>query len=509
MKGKDFYKNLFIFEIANNHMGSLEHGLKIIRQFHEVSKNFEFKFGFKVQYRDLDTFIHPDFKDDKENTHIKRFLDARLSDDEFLQLKKRAEELGFLTACTPFDEISVKKVISHGYDILKIASCSFTDWRLLEEVAKQDIPIILSTAGASTDDTDEVHRFLNNRNKVFTFMHCRALYPTKNNDLHLDKIDFLQEKYSELNIGFSTHEDPSNMDAVKIAVSKGVNIFERHIDISSSMYNINAYSSHPSQIHDWLLNMEDALNMCGRYNYTKCNEEQISLNLLKRGVFAKNNLKTLECLNEDNTFLAIPIEDSQLSGSHMSKYNKWEVAYKINKDVPISATKDVTYTNNKNKIEKITNSVVNFIQKSKVVPYDTLNIQLSHHYGLNEFEYYGASIIDCVNREYCKKLIVLLPNQYHPSHYHVKKEETFTVLYGSMTVKLTTDDNVTTEHILGTGDSLLVERGIRHDFFSKYGVIFEEISTTHFEGDSFYGDKSIDINSDRKTGILVDKDAFL
>ena len=37
----------------------------------------------------------------------------------------------------------------------------------------------------------------------------------------------------------------------------------------------------------------------------------------------------------------------------------------------------------------------------------------------------GATIINCINREYCKKILVLLPGQSHPAHFHKKKEETF------------------------------------------------------------------------------------
>ncbi len=32
-------KPFFIFEMANNHMGNLEHGLRIIREVHAVCKN--------------------------------------------------------------------------------------------------------------------------------------------------------------------------------------------------------------------------------------------------------------------------------------------------------------------------------------------------------------------------------------------------------------------------------------------------------------------------------------
>ena len=33
-----FKKDLFIFDLANNHQGSLEHGLNIIREFGKLSK---------------------------------------------------------------------------------------------------------------------------------------------------------------------------------------------------------------------------------------------------------------------------------------------------------------------------------------------------------------------------------------------------------------------------------------------------------------------------------------
>ena len=51
-------KNLFIMELANNHMGSVEHGENIIEAFSKLKTKFpHFEFAFKLQYRDLDTFI--------------------------------------------------------------------------------------------------------------------------------------------------------------------------------------------------------------------------------------------------------------------------------------------------------------------------------------------------------------------------------------------------------------------------------------------------------------------
>jgi N-acetylneuraminate synthase len=49
------------------------------------------------------------------------------------------------------------------------------------------------------------------------------------------------------------------------------------------------------------------------------------------------------------------------------------------------------------------------------------------------------------------------------------------------------------------GDLILVPRGSKHSFATGSGVIFEEISSTHYKNDSFYVDDSINQNEHRKT----------
>jgi N-acetylneuraminate synthase len=88
----------------------------------------------------------------------------------------------------------------------------------------------------------------------------------------------------------------------------------------------------------------------------------------------------------------------------------------------------------------------------------------------------------------------MLPGQKHPVHHHIKKEETFHVLYGDVTFDL---DGNTKE--CKAGEIIVVERGMNHSFQSKNGVIFEEVSTTHFQDDSYYKDEKILQNKNRKT----------
>ena len=50
--------------------------------------------------------------------------------------------------CTPWDEKAVQFLENSNIEIMKIASCSFNDWDLLERVSLCKQPIIASTAGA-------------------------------------------------------------------------------------------------------------------------------------------------------------------------------------------------------------------------------------------------------------------------------------------------------------------------------------------------------------------------
>ena len=79
----ELFRNLFIFEMANNHQGTLAHGLAIERAMSRIARKRQVRACVKLPYRDLDTFIHADYRQRQEVKHIPRFLSTRLQDDEF------------------------------------------------------------------------------------------------------------------------------------------------------------------------------------------------------------------------------------------------------------------------------------------------------------------------------------------------------------------------------------------------------------------------------------------
>ena len=55
MIDKDIFEDLFVLEIANNHLGSVERGLKIIGEFAQVVRFNNVRATMKLQFRDVES----------------------------------------------------------------------------------------------------------------------------------------------------------------------------------------------------------------------------------------------------------------------------------------------------------------------------------------------------------------------------------------------------------------------------------------------------------------------
>ena len=494
-------KPLFIFEMANNHMGDLSHGIKIIRELKKVTNKFsEFDFAVKLQLRD-DSFFHKDHIDRKDHKLIKRFTETRLGED-FLKLIKEIKKNNFISMCTPWDEVATKYLIDIKIDILKIASCSFNDWYLLDSVKKFKKKIIASTAGASELEIDKVYSFFKNLKKDYSFMHCVGEYPTPDQNLHLNQIEYLRNRYPNLQIGYSTHERPDNYTAISMAIAKGASIFEKHVGLKNKKYDINNYSATPEMIGKWLDSAQQSYASLGKFKENRknfSNKEIADLRILHRGVYAKANIKKGTLLNKKNIYLAMPNIKKQLVAKELGMFNKFYAKKDILKDEPLmlkSLKEDSKFAEISDKRFFISNMVNEKINRSNlIIPKDS-KIEISHHYGIDKFFKVGAILFHVINKEYSKILVMMFKNQSYPNHYHRKKTETYLVLEGDLEIK------VGNKKInIKKGDVYTVKKGLTHSFRTKKGVIFEEIATRYIKGDSVYVDKKVHQN--RKTPVNI------
>ncbi len=313
----NIFEDLFVLELANNHWGDVERGKKIITDFSRIVRFNNIKAAVKLQFRDVDHFIHKDFKDRDDIRYIKKTLATKMSYDDYGLLVEAIRKAGCITMSTPFDEKSVDTCVNLGIQIIKIASSDINDWILIEKIATTRKPVIVSTGGSSLKDIDDLVTFFENRNIPLAINHCVSKYPSEKYELELNQIDFLKNRYPNHVIGFSTHEGNDDIESgMLIAYAKGARTFERHIDIDWGGKTVSPYCSEPKDLDRWIKAYKKAREMCGAPagHRRVCDAKEIEyLDALVRGVYAKRDLKKGEVLTEDDIYLAIPLQKGQIS----------------------------------------------------------------------------------------------------------------------------------------------------------------------------------------------------
>lgn len=480
----EIFDGLFVLEVANNHGGSLAHGLRIVEMVAELAGRYGIKAGVKLQYRNLDSFIHPAFRHRRDLPHMPRFLATRLTDADLRTLVEAIRRLGLTTICTPFDEDSVDRLLDHGVDVVKVASCSADDWPLLERIAAARKPTIGSTGGRSLMAIDNLVSFMSHREVDFALMHCVSLYPTPPEDVQLGFMTRLMRRFPELRIGYSGHEASDNLEVVKSAVAMGAVILERHVGIPTDAAPLNAYSMNPQQTAQWIENALATRTMMGAAGDAPkriTDAEHASLRSLTRGTYASRALRKGETLHREDVFFAMPCDVDQTTSG---EYQDTMVA--LRDYAAMDAIRERRAPNLIGDLRTIIHDAKGLLSEAHVHVGSEFSIELSHHYGIERFREVGALLLTLVNREYCKRVVVMLPGQRHPLHFHKQKEETFHVLWGDL--ELTLEDRVMP---LTYGAQVLIPRGAAHAFSSRGGCVFEELSTRHVVGDSFYDDAQV------------------
>src|SRR5215471_1458939 len=316
MLSTEIFEEIFVLELANNHLGDVQRGLKIISTYAQVVRFNNVRAAIKLQIRDVDNFVHRDFRHRHDIRYIKKTVDTRLAAEDFAKLVKAIRAASCIPMATPFDESSVDMCCDLGIPILKIASSDCNDWILLEKIAKTKKPVIVSTGGSSLKDVDDLVTFFDNRRIPIAINHCISIYPSEDFEIELNQIDFLRQRYPNHTIGFSTHEHQDWESSMLIAYAKGARTFERHVDIQTDGLPVSPYCSLPDQVDTWFKAFHRAKRMCGAPGTQKRmppKKEIEYLDSLVRGVYARHDLPAGHVLQDDDVYLAIPLQKGQIS----------------------------------------------------------------------------------------------------------------------------------------------------------------------------------------------------
>lgn len=485
-------KPLIIFELANNHQGSLDHAIAIVDGLARCSSPYEsvFDFAVKFQFRDMDSFMDPG-ADPESNRHIGRFRSTRLTNSQWAGLTEKVRTSGFRVITTPFDEESVTTAIRLGITTLKIASCSAQEWPLIQKCAAAAEDLIVSTAGLRLDQIDALYSYLRHECRgEFAILHCAGLYPAPVDSLNLATIRRFIRRYPKARIGYSGHEPPGEHRVSTTALAIGAGIFERHVGMATPDTQLNGYTLDMDDVAHWLEAMSDTMRMLGtpKSSAYANTEETESLAALRRGVFASVDIPADRDIGSDLVSFRFPLRDRQIDVADFTT-----IYHRFISTRQIPAGEPLTRENTRIVVESRSQNLDRFVQRIRGIASeanidiaDDELLEISHHFGEEEIWSYGCCIINVLNRSYCKKLILMTAGQEHPEQFHKVKDETFRVIWGEL--QFTLDGTV---HELKEGHSLVVESNARHTFRALTDVVIEELSTTSSPADSYYTDARI------------------
>jgi N-acetylneuraminate synthase len=316
MVSSDAFHDLFVLEMTNNHLGSVQRGLEIIRQHARVVRANGVRAAIKLQFRDVDSFVHKDYCRRTDIRYIRRVTETRMSKDDYARLVDEIRELDCIPMATPFDERSVDWCEDFELPLIKVASADATDRQLLERVAAARRPVIVSVGGALEYQIDEMAAFFEDRSIPLAINHCIAAYPHEASECELNQIDYLRDRYHGHVIGYSSHEHDNWVHSLMIAYAKGARTFERHIDINSDGVDVARYSSLPKEVDEWFKAFHLARKYCGGSPHSRVKPLKREIDYLDsyvRGAYAKRDLPAGHVLTLEDVQLAIPLRRGQIS----------------------------------------------------------------------------------------------------------------------------------------------------------------------------------------------------
>lgn len=213
-----------IAEIGLNHNGSLELALKMVESAAKAGAS-----AVKFQIYRPEFFLSK--AKEKDDPVFDLFQSLALSEADWYQLKKRADELGVDFLASVFDLPSLQLYASLGAEMVKIASGDLTNRLLIEQVVEMRLPILLSSGMANDEEVARAMSWIPAHIPV-ALLQCVSSYPADPADMNLRTLSRWRKVHTPL-VGISDHTMGNEVSLGSIPLG-GV-VIERHFTLDRNM----------------------------------------------------------------------------------------------------------------------------------------------------------------------------------------------------------------------------------------------------------------------------------
>ncbi len=119
------------------------------------------------------------------------------------------------------------------------------------------------------------------------------------------------------------------------------------------------------------------------------------------------NIPRGKVIDAEDVYFAMPYTDETMSSGEFGQYR---ATFMASRDyAPDEPVKEAAPTDYISKVRNIVHDVKGMLYEAQIELGSDIQIELSHHFGIDSFRQYGAVLASIVNRSYCKKIIVVFP----------------------------------------------------------------------------------------------------
>jgi N-acetylneuraminate synthase len=161
---------------------------------------------------------------------------------------------------SPWDIVSMDFLASFNTPFIKIASAKITNEGLITAKSPKQ-KFIISTGGSTFEQIDRAIELIG-QDRIYCILHCTSTYPTKPEEINMQAMLTLRQRYPWTKIGFSNHYP--GLRAMEMAATMGVDMIEFHLTLDRTMYGSDqAASIEPRGLFEFMEKLKLTKEMMG------------------------------------------------------------------------------------------------------------------------------------------------------------------------------------------------------------------------------------------------------
>lgn len=328
----DEYPCFIVAEVGVNHNGDVTKGKQLIEVAASAGADavkFQTFAADRMIVKGAGKVSYQEGTINERESQYRMLRKLELTEGDFAELHRYANERGIVFLSTPFDCESVEVLHRLGVLAFKIGSGEITNTPLLAKVAKKGRPIILSTGMSSLCEVETALDVIEREGVTdIILLHCVSEYPCVPEHLNLRAIATLRDAFGK-HVGFSDHSTGIYMSLAAVAL--GARVIEKHITLDKTQPGPDhKVSLEPGEFKQLVSAIRDAEKALGSGIKRPTEAEKLMRTLVRKSIFAKVDIPAATVITKD--MLATKRPATGIKPRHLDKLVGRKAAVHIKKD---------------------------------------------------------------------------------------------------------------------------------------------------------------------------------